>query len=188
MHTVRLNLHNSVPTDGEVHSPNKLVAADGCEGSALVSSDIGHITGSDETLTPTDFPPLLLNGGLEHMIVSDFCEKSTTSVLEEAGCAVCRRLVPTLQLTKLKAVKNLLPVLHAPNVTRIERSNYSQRICKYKGPILDHSCGHVCDGCRQHIRKGKVPLHALANGLWLGAVPKELSCLKFVERLLVVET
>ena len=35
------------------------------------------------------------------------------------------------------------------------------------------------------MRKGKVPRDALANGLWLGAVPDELSCLSFVEKLLI---
>ncbi|KAF8240418.1 hypothetical protein L208DRAFT_1107901, partial [Tricholoma matsutake] len=118
-------------------------------------------------------------------IISDFCESSTVSSIEETGCAACGQLVPISQLTKLKAVKNLLPVLQMPNVTRVERSNNSQPIREFKGPVLDFTCSHICDGCRQHLRKGNVPPHALANGLWLGAVPEELSSLGFVEKLLV---
>jgi hypothetical protein len=40
----------------------------------------------------------------------------------------------------------------------------------------------MCRGC---IRKGNVPELALANGLWLGIVPKELADLRFVEKLFV---
>ena len=41
-----------------------------------------------------------------------------------------------------------------------------------------------CD-CRKNIRKGTVPCLALANNLWLGEVPKVLSDLNYVERLLI---
>ena len=54
-----------------------------------------------------------------------------------------------------------------------------------KGPVLDYKCDKICDKCRQSVRKGDVPHLALANGLWLGNVPKELSELRFVEKLLI---
>ena len=75
------------------------------------------------------------------------------------------------QLTRLKAIKNLLTVHEASGITRIECSKAVQPIHKFKGPVLDYRCNQVCGDCRQHLRKGKVPQHALANGLWLGAVP-----------------
>ena len=40
-------------------------------------------------------------------------------------------------------------------------------------------------GRLEQVRKGKVPHYALANGLWLGAVPDVLSCLTYIERLLI---
>ena len=95
------------------------------------------------------------------------------------------QLVPVSQLTRLKGVKNHLHVLHATAVTRFERSDITQAIRKYTGPVLDHACNRICNDCQQQIRKGRVPHFALANGLWLGAVPEVLSSLMYIERLLV---
>ncbi|KAF8234665.1 hypothetical protein L208DRAFT_1148321, partial [Tricholoma matsutake] len=131
------------------------------------------------------FPPPPLNDGLSHKIISGFCKDSSPSTIEEAGCAVCGQLIPLSQLSRLKGVKSLLHVLHASGVTRVEWSIATQPIHEFKGPVLDYSCNRVCDNCRQHLRNGKVPRHALANGLWLGAVPDVLSCLTYIERLLV---
>jgi hypothetical protein len=136
-------------------------------------------------LPDTQFPPAPVSNELSQRIIYDFCVDSLPSAIEEAGCAVCGQLVPVSQLTRLKNVKNLLHVLHATAVTRIERSDINQSIREYKGPVIDHACNQICDNCRQHVRKGKVPRYHLANGLWLGAVPKVLSSLTYVERLLV---
>ncbi|KAF8218502.1 hypothetical protein L208DRAFT_1150409, partial [Tricholoma matsutake] len=131
------------------------------------------------------FPPAPLSEELSHEIISHFCANSLAAALEEAGCAVCGQLVPVSQLSKLKAVKNLLHVLHASGITRVEWSTASQSVHRFSGPILDYHCNHICDNCRQCLQKGKVPHHVLACGLWLGEVPEVLSCLRYVEKLLV---
>ena len=134
---------------------------------------------------PVEFPPKPLDNNLSHKIISNFCETLTPDALDEAGCAVCGQLVPVKQLTRLKAIKNLLHMLHASGVTRLERSLSTQPIREIKGPVLDYTCNRVCDNCRQCLRNGKTPPYALASGLWLGAVPEVLSRLTYVERLLV---
>ncbi|KAF8809761.1 hypothetical protein BYT27DRAFT_7093704, partial [Phlegmacium glaucopus] len=139
----------------------------------------------DPNIKPTEFPPAPVDDILSQNIISNFCADSSPSVLDESGCAVCGRLYPLKQLTRLKAIKNLLGVLHTSGVTRIERLTSAQPIREFKGPVLDYTTNQVCNDCRQQLRKGKVPRYALANGLWLGPVPKELSCLNFVERLLI---
>ena len=134
-----------------------------------------------------EFPPEPVDNNLSHKIVSDFCENLKPDALEEAGCMACGQLVPVAQLTRLKAVKNLLHMLHASGVTRLERSSSTQPIREIKGPVLDYTCAanRICDSCRQSSRNGKTPPCALASGLWLGAVPEVLSCLTYVEKLLV---
>jgi hypothetical protein len=85
----------------------------------------------------------------------------------------------------LKAVKNHLHILKAQGVSRIERNDASEPVREFSGPILDYRCNRICDQCRKKVRNGIVPRNALAEGLWLGDVPEELSSLTFVERLLV---
>ena len=134
---------------------------------------------------PVNFPPAPLENDLAQKIISGFCKQSSPSALEEAGCAVCGKLCRLNQLTRLKTIKNLLPILQASGVTKIECCKAEQPVREFKGPVLDYSCNRVCDECRLHLQKGKVPRDALANGLWLGAVPDVLSCLSFVEKMLI---
>jgi Helitron helicase-like domain at N-terminus/PIF1-like helicase len=153
---------------------------------SLDSSDAAEVLFPlDPMLEPVNYPPPPFNDAHSRKIISNFCAKSDKTLIEEAGCSVCGQLVPTAQLTRLKAVKNLLNVLEVPDVTRIQRKKDSDPIRGYKGPVLDYSCDRICDGCRHHVRNGKVPRNALANGLWLGPIPEELACLGFIEKLLV---
>ncbi|KAH9054566.1 hypothetical protein EDB83DRAFT_2225460 [Lactarius deliciosus] len=43
---------------------------------------------------------------------------------------------------------------------------------------------NVCSSCASHVHRNKTPL-SLANGMWVGAVPGELSILTLPERILV---
>jgi hypothetical protein len=148
----------------------------------LLQTNTGSAQWVEPVVEPAPFPSAPLEQDLSHRIISDFCANSYPSSLEEAGCAVCGKLCPVKQLSKLKAIKNLLHVLYVPGITRIKNT---QPICEFKGPVLDHSCNRVCDSCRLQLQKEKIPRLALANGLWLGAISEELSCLGFVERLLI---
>ncbi|KAF8232680.1 hypothetical protein L208DRAFT_1271022, partial [Tricholoma matsutake] len=51
--------------------------------------------------------------------------------------------------------------------------------------VLNNSCNRVCGQCRCHLHTAKIPPHALADGLWLGAVPEQLAGLRFVEKLII---
>ena len=136
-----------------------------------------------EPLQTHEFPPHPANYSLTHAILSNICSKMKPAKLEEAGCAVCGELKPVGTLSRLKGIKNLLNIVEAQGVTRIERKSMACPVKEYLGPVLDHSCLQVCDGCRKDIRKGKVPRLALA--LWIGKVPEVLKNLRYVEKILV---
>ncbi|KAF8333778.1 hypothetical protein F5887DRAFT_850699, partial [Amanita rubescens] len=132
------------------------------------------------------FPPPPLTRSLAHSIISGACKKMSHANIEEAGCAVCGQLTSMNQLSSLKNVKNHLHVLKAPGFSRLERHSETDPLKEYP-VVMDHSCKHVCNHCRAALRQGKVPKYALAKGLWIGAVPKELSSLRLVERMLVAK-
>ena len=132
-----------------------------------------------------EFPLHPADYNLMHTILTNICNKMKSANLEEAGCAVCGELKPIGTLTHLKGIKNLLNVVEAQGVTRMERKSKACPIREYLGPVLDHSCSQVCDSCRKDIRKGKIPRLALANNLWIGRVPEVLKNLRYVEKILV---
>ena len=131
------------------------------------------------------FPPSPPSRRLMHKIISGFCSDTHPSKFEEAGCAVCGQLVVMTNLRKLTSVKCSLDPLVRMGVTRLPRNSVDDPIKELEGPIIDADCKHICNECISFLEKKVMPPMALANGLWVGNVPKELSDLTFVERLLV---
>jgi hypothetical protein len=131
------------------------------------------------------FPPSPPSKRLMHKIISSFCNDIHSSKFEEAGCAVCGQLVVMTKLIKLTHIKCSLDPLVCIGVTHLPRKSVDNPIMEIDGPIIDENCKHVCHECISYLEKKMMPPMALANGLWVGSVPKELSDLTFVERLLV---
>jgi hypothetical protein len=131
------------------------------------------------------FPPSPPSKRLMHKIISGFCNDTHPSKLEEAGCAVCGQLVVMTKLKKMSHIKCSLDPLVRIGVTRLPRKSVDDPIKEIDGPIIDENCKHICCECVSFLEKKVMPPMALANGLWVGNVPKELSDLTFVERLLV---
>ena len=130
------------------------------------------------------FPPKPLDKGIAHSIIKSTCDAMDPRQFEEAGCAVCGQLVPKSLLSQLSAISKLLHVLASPGVSRKERQTDLDKICEHP-IVLDDSCDQVCNSCSASIHNNKIPKYALAQGLWLGKVPEELSSLRFVERMLI---
>lgn len=67
----------------------------------------------------SEFPPAPASSDLTNSILSKACKKMHPEAIGEAGCAVCGELK---QMSRLKGIKNLLGILEAPGVTRVERN------------------------------------------------------------------
>jgi hypothetical protein len=121
------------------------------------------------------FPPSPPSKRLMHKMISGFCNDTNPSKFEEAGCAVCGQLVVMTKLIKLTDVKCSLDPLVRFGVTRLPRKSMDDPIKEMDGPIMDENCKHVCHECVSFLEKNLMPPLALANGLWVGNIPKELS-------------
>ena len=131
------------------------------------------------------FPPSPPSNHLMHKIITGFCNDTHPSKFEEAGCAICGQLVVMSDLIELANVKcSLDPLVHV-GMTRLPRKSAEDPIEEIQGLILDKNCKHACCNCISYIENKTMPPTALANGFWVGDVPKVLSDLTFVERLLV---
>jgi hypothetical protein len=133
------------------------------------------------------FPPLPPSANLQENIIRNWCQESSPDVFMEKGCAVCGQLAPLHTLRKLLIAKTPLNLLCRSNmsITRKERLSDKEAIEEIDGPVIDNACTDICLNCKKSLENGKIPKFALANGLWIGKIPLQLSNLTFAEKLLI---
>ncbi|KZT18052.1 hypothetical protein NEOLEDRAFT_1025751, partial [Neolentinus lepideus HHB14362 ss-1] len=122
---------------------------------------------------------------LQH-IIHEFSMSQCPELIEEAGCAICGILYPKSVMNNLSDYESFMHLISINSimVTRKEHCRSSDKITCILGPVLAHGCQHVCPECSVSLHKGEAPLHALANGLWLGKVPSALKNLTLAEKML----
>ncbi|KAF7979063.1 hypothetical protein HWV62_43549 [Athelia sp. TMB] len=132
------------------------------------------------------FPPEPINVGVRNAIIEDWCDAHMPENFEELGCAVCGQLVKKKGSMSLNSCEAYLHNLHgSDSATRQERFSHSEPVKPLSGPVLDKRCYSVCEDCNAAISNGKIPMMALANGLWIGEVPSELQDLYYAEKMLI---
>ncbi|KAJ7171850.1 hypothetical protein C8R43DRAFT_874614, partial [Mycena crocata] len=136
-------------------------------------------------LVNSAFPPKPASEETIHRILTRSAEAFLPERFVEAGCAVCGRLTPLIDLTPLEEFAGDLSYLHRDNVTRKERFSINDPIEELRGPILASGCSHVCTECETFVAKGKIPNNAMANFNWLGVVPPELQGLTYAEGIMI---
>jgi hypothetical protein len=119
------------------------------------------------------FPPDPPSSELCQRIVLDFCADTSPEIFEEAGCAVCGKLTPVCEMKELSEVENI-GLLKVDAVTRKARRKSSDPVREFRGPILAPGCSRVCPICVESLDKNKMPILALANGVWIQEIPDEL--------------
>ena len=131
------------------------------------------------------FPPTILTTKERNTIIANFINDTDIKNLKEEGCAVCGCLVLSSALLNLADHKHLLNPLTRPEVTRKERHTDSEPIQCLPGPVLASKCDKICVECLNALKRHEMPRLSLANGLWLGDIPSQLSELSWMEKKLV---
>lgn len=131
------------------------------------------------------FPPSSPSNKHIHNIINGFHNDTHPSNFEEAGCAVCGMLTPLQNLINIDKIPSSFLDPLKTGLAKIERRTANDVIQEFTKPVIDSECHSVCKHCHRYLEKNQAPPMALANGLWLGKIPKELSNLTFVEKLLI---
>ncbi|PPQ76733.1 hypothetical protein CVT26_004427, partial [Gymnopilus dilepis] len=149
------------------------------------AGDAGRAVTVEDISDHTHFPPPPVTRDLVAEIVDAYCKDLRPQMFQEAGCAVCGRLHLLRELKSLNRGDLNMDILNCPEATRKERKSCEEAIDTIKGPVLEPSCKHICPACESALNKGKMPTAAMANNLWLGAVPPQLLGLTFAEQMLI---
>ncbi|KAI0757497.1 hypothetical protein C8Q80DRAFT_1216104 [Daedaleopsis nitida] len=119
-------------------------------------------------------------------IIRDFATDITPSNHLESACAVCGLLTPVSALKKIDEIDiNMNLLLPYEPITQQMRTSSSDPITDIEGPVMLPECDNICDPCTTSLDVGKIPVNSLANGLWIGEVPPELTGLSWTEKMLV---
>ncbi len=151
---------------------------------------------SEQSAPPVSFPPNILPHSAIARIVKEWCDASGADSFCEKSCAVCARLTPHSDTSRVRDTSVDLSALDRTGefVTRVERSSLTAPIRELVGPILcekgverDGADRYlvVCKPCLAALRRHCIPRHALANGRWVGACPEVLQNLTYVEQLMI---
>jgi len=155
------------------------------QGDVYAQSHLGAVHKNLGSTSVSDFPPSAPTSELQHTILYDACNSMSPTRFTEMGCTVCGRLTPISELQSLANSRLDLRILINPYATRQERFSEADPISCLPGPVIERTLSQLCKTCHHSIAKGKVPSMALANGNWIGDIPKELADLTFAEQLLV---
>ncbi|KAF8578870.1 hypothetical protein K439DRAFT_1361020, partial [Ramaria rubella] len=134
------------------------------------------------------FPPLPKSRDSSNHIIRGFVETTDMkSQIHKVGCHVCgtlTKLSNAILATDAQVDWSILDQ-KGQGITVKERKQATDECYKWKGPVLDKSCAHVCPDCLSKLKKRTVPLMSLANGNWIGQVPIQLRGLSYTEKLLI---
>jgi hypothetical protein len=119
--------------------------------------------------------------------IADFIDATGNNGVRQMVCAVCAREMWAAETTPIRVQdlpnKHLLvPVeLHSAYKLTFGMLLESNAIKEQEG-ILQ---AHICKDCLRSMTANELPPLSLANDMWVGEVPEELSRLNLVERILV---
>lgn len=120
--------------------------------------------------------------------ISNFIDRTSNAALRMATCIVCARDLEWESTTDI-FIKDLphshllVPeTLHADHILIHGLLLHNQAV---HDPKESSAKGRVCEDCRDSLKKDKLPKLSLANGMWIGDTPFELSVLTLVEQILI---
>ena len=118
-------------------------------------------------------------------IIVDFLRRTSNDALKLVVCACCGREANGNESTLLSLStipnRNLLK----PHEAHPAHDLYDGILLEPAGIDLRTKQASFCEECLNRLKIGKLPPLALANNMWIGAVPLELSVLTLAERLLI---
>ncbi|KAH9858945.1 hypothetical protein C2E23DRAFT_746242, partial [Lenzites betulinus] len=135
----------------------------------------GGAIDNPEPLLPPSFPPAPRTLLQQAVFLQRWSDEFRPSSVYERPCAVCACLIyENVLISKPLSEVDLSPLVRdGHGVTRVER-------CHVGDPHI-----LLCAKCDASLKRGELPLLALANGRWLGEIPDQLKNLSYAEELLI---
>jgi len=120
-------------------------------------------------------------------IISDFIDATGNQALKTVACGSCAREMNMDECTEtlLKDIPNRhLLIPHTPHPAH---ELVDSLLIYAPGLGASKEAIHLCNECRNQLKKNTWPRLSLSNDMWIGEVPRELTNLTLPERLLLAK-
>jgi hypothetical protein len=118
--------------------------------------------------------------------IEGFIDRTSNVALAFGVCAVCARETPAKDLSPQRVEHMPSPHRLKPNVDHPAHHLFNGMLLHPPGVTRD-GFGDVCFECLRALKADRVPMYALANGMWIGEIPHELAYLTLPERILIAK-
>nr|GAT45226.1 predicted protein [Mycena chlorophos] len=116
--------------------------------------------------------------------IARFIDRTSNAALRKVVCVVCARRI--FQHTAVECEPEQLPNKDVLRPTHPHPQHELVGDILLHAPAVRQPAPHyVCSECHAQLLLGDLPRFALANNLWIGDIPFELSVLDLAERLLI---
>jgi len=119
--------------------------------------------------------------------ISNFIDRTSNDALAREACMSCARTVWRRETTEYA-------VSQIPNPEQLYPYDVHHAYVLTRGMLLHNRVlrksaedlkGCLCHDCLRDLKSGKRPRFSLANGMWIGEIPYELSALTLPEKILI---
>jgi hypothetical protein len=152
---------------------------------AALGNDISNDQGFNDLLCQSGF----MRSPSKEVVdaaISEFIDRTGNAALAAGICAICARETKGTELTVTRLDHFPNPHCLSPNVPHPNHDLFYGMLLHPPG-LLNDGTGNACTECLRALKSDKLPKYALANGMWIGRTPHELSFLTLPERILIAK-
>jgi hypothetical protein len=153
--------------------------------SEILNSNSQHPPDIEDTVVNHSFMKAPSKQVIDNAIV-EFIERTGNNAMAVGVCAVCARERNRSELTPYRIDLIPNPQRLQPEVPHPAHDIFNGMLL-HPGGMTNDEIANVCMDCVRALNSDKTPIFALANGMWVGAIPHELAYLTLPERLLIAK-
>lgn len=117
--------------------------------------------------------------------IQEFIDRTRNEALAQGVCCSCARQVFKSDLTAIQVGNIPHSEQLRPTQPHPSHALSANGLLLHGGPYTMDQEVTLCSECTTRLESNRRPPLSLANGLWVGDVPPELSCLSLPERILI---
>ena len=151
----------------------------------MLNSNIRHFIQTENEVSENSFMKAALKEAVDGAI-GDFINCTSNSTMAIGICAVCARETNRTDLTPFQVYSILSPEGLRPAEPHPAHNIFNGMLLHPTG-MANTETVNVCMECIRALKLNKIPAFALANRMWISAIPHELAYLTLPERLLIAK-